>query len=233
MKNKKQPDNEPCLKELRYEKKFVISEMSLSEIESLIKHNPTIFSEIFYKRKVNNIYLDSLSLDNYNENVAGVSQRLKIRIRWYGNTFGMIKNPFLELKIKNNELGKKLSFQLVNFNLNKNLSQEFLKKIFLKSNLPDWLTEKLRLYYPTLINSYKRKYFLSCNKKYRITLDNDLVFYKIKNNSFNEKIENKTDCILEIKCFFKDYDGISNISSYFPFRLIAHSKYVRGIDLLG
>ncbi len=223
------------LKRFRYERKFVISELNSYEIEHLIRHNPAIFSEIFYERMVNNIYLDSIDLKNYNENLIGISNRIKIRIRWYGGVFGIIKKPVLELKVKNNELGRKLSFPLKGFILDKKFSLNLLQKVFSKSNLPKWLVERLKLYSPSLLNSYKRKYFISANKKYRITLDKDQIFYKIKNrnNFFKEKITNKKICILEIKYALEDYKRAANITRYFPFRLIANSKYVNGMDLFG
>ncbi len=193
-----------------------------------------MFSEIFYERRVNNIYLDSIDLKNYKENLAGISQRIKIRIRWYGKVFGIIKNPVLELKIKNNELGKKLSFPLKSFILDKKFSAKLLQKVFLESNLPKWLIEELRLYSPSLLNSYKRKYFISADKKYRITLDRYQIFFRIKNgeNFFREKIINKETYILELKYSSKDYGKTESITKYFPFRFTANSKYVCGIDLL-
>ena len=221
------------LKNLRYERKFVISELHSYEIENLIKHHPAMFSEIFYERRVNNIYLDSMGRENYQEHLAGASQRLKIRIRWYGKVFGIIKNPILELKIKKNELGKKSFFQLKPFILDKDFSVKLLQKVFLKSDLPKWLIEKLRLYHPTLLNSYKRKYFISFDKKHRITLDKNQIFFKIKDigNSFKERIANNDSCVLEVKYSLKDYKKAANIMQKFPFRLTANSKYLSGIDL--
>tara|TARA_Y100000310_G_scaffold342034_1_gene443441 strand:- start:14233 stop:14919 length:687 start_codon:yes stop_codon:yes gene_type:complete len=221
------------LKKLRYEKKFVTSEMSLKEIEFLIKHNPGMFREIFYERRVNNIYLDSMGLGNYNENVAGNAQRLKLRIRWYGKIFGLIKKPVLELKIKNNELGDKKSFPLKPFLFDKSFSYKQLKKIFLESNLPDWLIEMLKLASPSLLNSYKRKYFLSASKRYRITLDKDLIYFKIipENNSFCEKVK-EDKYVIELKYSVPDYLGAIPIGENLFLRLTANSKYVLGIDSL-
>jgi len=218
----------------RYERKFVISELNLNEIEKIIKLNPIMFLEIFHRRTINNIYFDSLAMKNYYDNLAGNSQRLKIRIRWYGKLFGLIKKPILELKIRNNEIGKKIIFPLKEFRLDKSLSKEFLQKeVFSKSNLPDWLREKLKLYQPFLLNSYKRKYFISANKKYRITLDNDLIFFEIKekNNLFKYKIK-RGDIILEIKYDREKDEKIRQITQHFPFRLAKSSKYVYGIDIL-
>jgi SPX domain protein involved in polyphosphate accumulation len=222
------------LEDFRYEKKFVISELTLNEIEVLIKHNPFIFSEIFYERRINNIYLDSLDLSNYEENLSGNSERFKIRIRWYGSTFGVIGMPILELKIKNNDLGRKLSFPLNSFKLDRNFSSNLLNDLFSKSNLPDWLSETLKLYSPSLLNSYKRKYFISADKKHRITLDNDLIFFKIKpkNNIFNHKIQDFQNIILELKYSIKDSVVTRSLIEHIPFRPTANSKYVCGINLL-
>ena len=79
----------------RYERKFLISSMTKHDVENLIRHNPRMFSEVFHKRCINNIYFDSPRLNNYFENVFGVMQRTKIRIRWYGELFGEIKQPIL------------------------------------------------------------------------------------------------------------------------------------------
>jgi len=228
-------NNNKDLKDFRYERKFIISELNKFEIEYLIKHHPAMFSEIFYERNVNNIYFDSENLKNYHSNLAGNSQRLKIRIRWYGKLSGFIKNPVLEIKIKENQLGRKLSFPLKSFILNKKFSIEFLQKEVLeKSNLPAWLVEKLRIERPNLLNTYRRKYFISFDKKYRVTLDKDMVFFKIrnKNNLFNEKITFESINVLELKYLYEFSKNAEKITNYFPFRLSAISKYVSGIDLL-
>lgn len=220
--------------DLRYEKKFIITDLELSEIEHLIKLSPVIFHKIFYERRVNNIYMDSIDFENYHENIAGISKRIKIRVRWYGNLFGPIKSPFLEIKTKEGELGKKLSFPLKPFILDKNFSRGLLMRVFRKSDLPKWLLEKLKLFNPTLLNSYKREYFIHFDKKHRITLDKDFVFFRIKNinNSFKEKISDKETYIFELKYSFKDSKKAEQIIQHFPFRLTASSKYVFGIKLL-
>ena len=61
----------------RYERKFVVNNKELSEIEQGIKFHPAIFKEIFYERQVNNIYFDTIGFKNYHENVGGLSDRYK------------------------------------------------------------------------------------------------------------------------------------------------------------
>jgi len=222
-------------KEFRYERKFIVPEMSPSEIRHLILHHPAMFSEIFHERKVNNIYLDFYGMTNYHENLAGQAQRIKIRIRWYGKLLGEITNPILELKIKEGGLGRKRSFKLQPFVLDKTFSFEKLQKeVFKKSNLPAEVMELLKMSHPVLLNNYTRRYFISADKHYRITLDNNLSFYRIRNrhNSFREKFTDNHINILELKYLEEKDSKASKITSGFPFRLTASSKYVYGINLL-
>ena len=194
-----------------------------------------MFLEKFHERRVNNIYFDSVDFKNYHEKVSGISERIKVRIRWYGKTFGLIKEPVLEIKIKKEELNRKTTFKLKSFALDKNFSSDFLqKKVFEKSNLPGFFAEMLRVSRPVLLNSYERKYFQSVNKKYKITLDKNLAFFKLKNNNnrFNEKILDNDHQILEIKYPEDCDDKILEVAKHFPFRLTASSKYVYGVDLL-
>ncbi|TSD02565.1 MAG: hypothetical protein Athens071416_630 [Parcubacteria group bacterium Athens0714_16] len=222
-----------------YERKFVISEITKQEIECVLKLHPAMFSEILYhgrksNTKQNSIYLDTLGSEDYQNHVSGISQRLKIRIRWYGDLFGVI-NGKLEVKIKNNELRDKLLFPLKPFILSKYFSSAYLQKeVFAKSNLPYWLIEELKLRRPVLLTSYKRKYFISADKKYRLTLDTEMKYLRIKdrNNLFLDEIKDPYSSILELKYSVKDYKGAEEITQHFPFRLIASSKFIKGIELL-
>jgi len=113
-------------KDARLEKKFIITDIDFSEVESIVKLHPFVFSEIFSERQVNNIYLDSVNLGNYHDNLEGNLSRFKIRIRWYGETNDLVKKPVLEIKIKEHEFGWKMRFPLKAFILKSGLSQKFL-----------------------------------------------------------------------------------------------------------
>ena len=65
----------------RYERKFAVEQMSLNEAESILFCNNMFFSELYYKRQVNNIYLDSIYMDAYYTNVEGLGNRKKYRVR--------------------------------------------------------------------------------------------------------------------------------------------------------
>lgn len=215
----------------RYEKKFVINELEKEEIENVVRLHPGLFSEIFYERQVNNLYLDSIGLRSFQEHLIGTAERLKIRIRWYGKMFGDLQKPVLEIKTKRNELANKLHFQLKPFNLDKNFSYSYLRKIFLASKLPNWLIEELKISQLVLLNCYKRKYFLSADKRFRLTLDTNIEFFKIKNhgNLFLENLKSDEN-ILELKYNFKDFEHAEKICQNLPFRMMASSKFMYGIE---
>ncbi len=217
----------------RYERKFTVPDnFSLKGIEQFIKHNKALFREVFHLRKVNNIYFDTVAYNDYFDNVLGVSDRKKIRIRWYGETFGSIQKPVLEIKIKNGLVGDKWSFKLTPFMLDNSLNNVRLQRVFKDSNLPLPILESVKMVTPTLLNSYSRKYFISADKKFRVTLDFSLVYYKIEKrfNNFNFKPASDENKIVELKYSLKDDSQASSIVTQFPFRLNKNSKYVNGIN---
>jgi len=218
----------------RYERKFVVKELEMKKVEYIIMSNPFIFSEIFQERRVNNLYLDDFYNNNYIDNLVGNTNRIKIRIRWYGETLGYIKKPILEIKIKNGELGNKMSFPLKSFTIDKNFSKNKIQSILFSSNLPKEIMNQVIRIEMVLLNSYKRKYFLSSNKKYRITLDREILFFRIKsyNNHFFETKTYDNKLILELKYNKEDDDYVDVITNYFPFRLDKSSRYIDGIDIL-
>lgn len=221
--------------DFRYERKFLISALNRHAAESIVKRHPAIFSEIYHQRFVNNIYFDTLNMDNYIENEFGVSQRAKTRIRWYGDLFGVIPEPVLQFKLKNGIVGSKISFPLVPFTLDSNFSASLLHTTIKNSTIPALLKEELLLMQPTLLNHYSRKYFQSADKRYRITIDWDMEFYALdkNHNTFKKKIEDFYYMVLELKYSDSNDDMADTITNYFPFRMSKSSKYVRGIDYLG
>lgn len=218
----------------RYERKFLVSRIGEKELEHLVRLHPFIFSEIFYKRTVNNIYFDTDDLRNYWDNVCGAQNRVKVRIRWYGDDPFVVEKPTLELKFKNGLAGKKESYTVMPFNLTgANLSAELVKS-FKGSELPENLHLMLDTLEPTLFNSYKRRYFLSSDGDFRITIDSDMRFSKIalSQNLFLNMIVDYYHTVLELKYDSNSDDRAGTVSGYFPFRVTRSSKYVTGLERL-
>jgi len=217
----------------RYERKFVVSDLSYAGIEQEIRNHPAAFSEIFHQRFINNIYLDSNDLDFFYDNVSGKGSRKKARIRWYGDLFGKIEKPVLEFKVREGYLGNKLSYKLKPFKLDEDFNYQVLKDVFSDSGLPEWAYEVLQHLSPALLNRYSRKYFLSFDGKFRLTIDSDLSYHAIEptHNPFLKSYRGD-EFIVEVKYDFENDSEAPFITNNLPFRLTKSSKYVNGMELL-
>ena len=215
----------------RFERKFIFKQTSTKNIETLIKLNKVGFHEIFHERYINNIYFDSINFDNYYDNIDGISDRVKYRIRWYDDFFLSSKDAVFEIKSRKGLLVKKETFFLNNFYLNENLDlSRYLKK---KCEF-----QRKGLYYnynlfPVLINRYKRRYFLSRNKKYRATIDSHIKASPIcRHTKFNFIPIYESSVILELKYHMKYDNRVNSITNSFKTRLHKNSKYVEAFEFL-
>ena len=69
----------------RFERKW-----TYDNVDNLMLHNVLLRSKFFFsiqypKRKINSLYFDDLNYSSINENLDGVSEKKKYRIRWYGS----------------------------------------------------------------------------------------------------------------------------------------------------
>ena len=212
---------------MRYEKKYIIRQNEQYRILHLIKNSGLFFKKIFYPRTINSIYFDNENLELYKQNINGLINRKKFRIRWYSD------NEFsnLEIKIKNGNLGTKEIYPLGSILKNNNkISFQKIDRVISKLNKD--INSKLILSYlkPTLFISYKRTYYLSKIIDCRLTLDEEIKYYKIENKHININPRKSLNSIVELK-FPSNLDIFElNNFSKFPFRYSKHSKYVRGIQ---
>ncbi len=226
--------NKPVLDNYRFERKFIIPERLTHSIEEVVKSNSALMRKIFCPRFTNNIYFDNSRFKFFFENIDGVSERMKTRIRWYGNLKGKIKKPVLEFKQKHGLTGSKTSIDLPSFDLKDIYRPGFLPSLFQNSNLDMRKKELMLSLTPSLINRYQRKYFLSFDQKFRMTLDNHLKYYPVSSPEQLSScgLKDSLSMIMELK-----YSPIyqlesNNIAQEFPFRVIKNSKYVRGIQII-
>lgn len=205
----------------RYERKFLVPEIYYNEILSSL-YNLNYFVK-YESRLINNIYFDNYNFSSLTENIEGLSQRKKYRIRWYGETFKN-SNKSIEIKIKNEFVNSKKSYTFQNLKLN-SLEEikpfyNNLKKIIFKSdnkNLYNCVDSRV----PTLFNKYNRMYFVDHTQKTRVTVDKNLNYFSpITGLKVNEK-----SIIIEAK-YDKESQFINNFK-YLSFT--RYSKYVKGL----
>jgi hypothetical protein len=218
----------------RFERKYFIFNMNRVFLENIVMKHSAFFSEIFHERYINNIYFDFLNFNNFKDNIDGNMYRTKYRIRWYGDMLTKIETPVLELKIKKGLVGTKESYKLNQFELEKGIDilkiRNLIKVSKINSNVKFSLLDQI----PVMLNRYKRKYYVSNDKKFRITIDDEQSFYKINrfNNSFLNSHKDLNNVIVELKYDKQNESEVNQITNEFPFRVTKSSKYARGIELL-
>jgi VTC domain len=204
--------------ELRYERKYRIEHASLSEVRTTLRAVPLSFQTSYPDRHINSLYLDTVSSHALADNLAGISERFKFRIRWYGTNLEKATKPVLEQKIKKNQLGAKKRFPLPDFEF----TEGFDFSRFLQTNTH--VSPNLQA---VVVVQYLRSYFVSFDQKIRATIDSQLRFFAIQGSRplKNAFIEDPA-IVLEIK-YDEKYDGdLDLVFQNLPYRVSKNSKYV-------
>jgi len=218
-------------KNSRYEIKFVCYDIYYYEIFNWIKLHKSLWEKEYDSRLVNNVYFDTHDFDSYKDNIYGESQRTKVRYRWYGN-FKNSSLGSLELKHKRNIFGWKERFSIKDFYFPSDLNWNQIVSLFYKNISIEgqiWLN---KYSVPTIINQYLRRYFITRDKKIRLTLDTNYSIYdqRYSNKPNLEKVFLKQPIlILEIKF---DRGIVKNAMHMFkdiPIRASKNSKYIYSI----
>lgn len=212
----------------RYERKFRVSGLPLSFLLHQIKTCPALFRPLYAPRQINNIYFDTTQFRFFYENVHGLAIRKKIRLRWYGKDILPIENPQLEYKFRHGQQGNKWVIPLPGLQLDqRNLNRHALLASF-KKHLPALIYDDVQFLSPALVNTYQRRYFISADQHFRLTLDQDMRFFHPQN--LHKHYHQHTDFIIELKYLPTLDEQASEITTYFDFRMTKNSKYVNGIE---
>ena len=214
----------------RYEVKGVTAFHGLPQVEEWIWTHSVGFHPEYPQRQVNNIYFDDHDLGCWQTNVAGVTPRNKVRMRWFGEA----KLPTagqLEIKYKQNNLGWKFRYQAPGLRLESLTWLDAVSEI--KKAVPEegrmWLDSTPN---PILINRYQRRYFVSADARIRITLDCDLSFFdqtRDPSPNLDRASPSEDVLVLELK-FSPCYRAMaSEVLRDIPVRVSRFSKYVVGV----
>ena len=221
------------LETYRYERKFVGEKVPRSVAETFVRQNSAFFTRTFPSRQVNNVYFDTPGMDCFMDNLFGVGNRWKVRVRWYGELFGAISAPVLEFKIKKGFTGTKKSYELPPFQIpEEGFDGSIWRPLFLKADLPGDVRERLAGLHPVLLNAYQRSYFESANKKFRVTVDDKMEYYNLRStwNYFLHVHREQLKSVIELKYDQNWQNEADVITNQLPFRLDKNSKYVVGIS---
>ena len=207
----------------RYERKWVFRNINSLELVIALLRSKLLFNFQHQKRKVNSLYFDDRNFSSIRENLDGVSEKKKYRIRWYGNK-NFILNPNFEIKKKKEFETNKKTFNFEEINKLSFVNEKNLNYIEELVNNKFKIKKKV---FPILTTHYDREYFISNNNLIRATIDYNLES-RILNNRIDKNIlKNYNHYItLEIKYDTNlDYyvrNNLENINN----RLSRNSKFV-------
>ena len=178
-------------------------------------------------REINNIYYDTLNFESAKNNLDGISNRTKYRIRWYKKNL-KLSSCNVELKIKRAKLNRKI---IIPTNLNHLEVKDKDLYDLVKNNLDDKNISDRNLYiqkfFPTIQNKYHRVYY--AHNDIRITYDTKIFYKNLRMRSINEWNNDNLN-VLEIKFNEDKLNQAKELISRIPLTPMRHSKYLRGLS---
>lgn len=212
--------------EQRIEKKFVFLPGDIIKIDHLKIDG--FFKKIYFNRRVNSIYYDTIDLNCLWDNINGFSNRNKFRVRWYNDIDN--SEVFFEKKTKINQITQKIKLSLGTFKNQDDLnhflrSKDFINKIFKITSLN--LIKVLNV-------SYNRDYYIDTENKLRITFDQKITTHQNSEGKFFKNFVDLNKNVLEFKYLNENSlyvrDKMHNLN--FNARNQKFSKYVQSFMIL-
>ena len=219
------------MRSARYEIKMTCDEVYLPDVRAWVNLHPAVFVEAYPPRQVNSLYFDTREAGCLTDNLVGISERTKLRFRWYGEDFSTVRGA-CELKCKLNQLGWKEHCPIpFTYDLTTTSWSALLDHMRgqVEGPFSVWLSY---LSQPTLITSYMREYYESMDHHVRVTIDYDLVsFEQITHLTPNLAIRTPApdQVVVEVKADAALHRRVSDTLSSFPLQAGRNSKYVNGL----
>jgi SPX domain protein involved in polyphosphate accumulation len=221
---------------LRYERKFVVGPArgSQSAVAMLLRVQPAMFSQVYAERAVNSIYFDTIDRRHYAESEAGLSARTKVRVRWYGPLGTVVEGAHVEFKIKRNALGRKDRYPIADTCMDELFDTARLSALLDRSGMTPAMRGAITSLRPTLLNRYRRRYYLSACRRFRVTVDTELEYFRVDATGVPSPSRNldPVNTVIELKYAVEDDSAARDVACRFPFRVERNSKYLVGLQRL-
>ena len=213
------------INDFRHEIKVPLQRLQYVDFSEWLMQSGLVLQKTFADRRIHSVYLDTAFLDDYQDNVSGMSKRGKIRFRWYNDERSKI---VLELKNKRGRLANKLVIPLDNpteaYPFDRTVSNGLLG-CHRRSRA---LTREHCLF-PCLHVQYERAYY-EIAPNIRMTLDTDIHYQKLFPIQTHSMRRSNVDVVAEFKYAIEDAKRAAQLLSGMPGRVFRHSKYVVGVD---
>lgn len=217
--------------QLRLEVKFVTYKINYQVILNWIASNPFYFRRQYDDRIISNIYFDTYDAKAYSDNLIGISERTKLRYRWYGSSLTPDRGT-LEVKRRKNVFGWKNLFPVPQAPYEAGFSWQAIRNS-ISSQIPTagkmWLDANPA---NVLKNQYSRRYFISDGDLIRITVDKNMKVWDQRYKripNFSKKANVADTVVVEIKFRQSERDIVTRLIKSMPIRVGKHSKFVTGV----
>ena len=221
--------------EERHEVKFAAYAIQKPVLENWLRLHPAGFISAFPDRQVNNVYFDTVDYRAYAENLAGVSERSKVRFRWYGNSLAPAPGS-LEVKMKRNHFGWKHRYKITAAPYAENDGWSDIRSA-LRRQLPMdgrlWLDQNPL---PVMINRYSRQYFVTADGLIRATIDSQQKVYDQRSGdlpNFDVAAITQDTLVVEFKFSRSSRPDAVKMLETIPLRIGRHSKYMNAVRAVG
>lgn len=215
----------------RHEIKFAAYATEYKTLQHWLRLHSAGFVSTYPNRQVNNIYFDTWDYRAYAENLAGVSERSKLRYRWYGDSAGPDPGS-LEVKQKRNHFGWKQRFKVDSEIWVPGLRWSAIRSR-LKAALPMagqlWLAQNPL---PVMLNRYQREYLCTADGLIRATIDMRQQVFDQRSWSrpnFSKVAITQNTLVVEFKFAREDRQLAVSLLSNIPVRIGRHSKYMNAV----
>jgi hypothetical protein len=214
------------LGEERFEVKFAGASSARDVMDAWVRTHRAGFIKPYPSRRVNSTYFDTHSLSAYEENLIGASLREKVRLRWYGE-HEITENATLEVKLRRNKLGWKLSYPVSGAPQSGESWREVQSRV--RQQLPADARVRFDAHpMAVLTNRYHRQYFLSGDGLVRLTIDTNLRAYDQRfgrGPNVARSLELPDMLVVEFKFSPRDRRAAMEMIRGIPLRVSRSSKY--------
>jgi hypothetical protein len=199
-------------------------------VDGWIRLHPEGFRVEHPSRRVNSLYYDTVNWDSLRDNAAGVSERNKMRLRWYGRP-GLVEGMQFEIKSRRAGLVYKQAEPVPGqFAFDESLSWFELTAVV--SEASQLFCNDLRLLVPAIMTTYQRDYYATFDGRVRLTVDTDISYHRVTGSSravFSPVPIDDEVTVIEVKGGPSESKRIAEITRALPLRIGRNSKFVNGI----
>ena len=219
----------------RREVKFRLPGADVGKLRSLLECNGRRLVHNEPVSTVRSIYFDDVRLSDCQDNLAGISCRKKVRLRWY-DSLAPGDALFFEIKLRDNRVVGKHRLEFRPGQPLSGLTYRQIVNQLVDILPPRHVADLLKRSEPIVIVEYKREQFASPDGRLRVTLDYDLAFYdqtgkQSISTSFPHRMPDMF--VLEAKGPQGFEQEVKELLYPYKPRIGACSKYVHGCQQLG